>query len=314
MVGFRWIWPALVLFLAGCAATPQATHLLTEPPAELLQPTELQRVPFFPQEAFHCGPAALATLLNANGIAVQPDDLAPQVYVPERQGSLQLELIAAVRRHGRLPYVLQPRLTDVLREVESGQPVLVLQNLGTAWYPVWHYAVVVGYDLEKNELVLRSGTQPRHVVSLQLFERTWQRADRWAVIIVTPGSLSVTMQESAYLNAVLGLEAIARWPDAIRAYRSGLARWPANNEMRMGLGNSQYAIGRLDDAAETYQDVLQRDSNYAAAHNNLAQVYLDLEQLHNALSHAETAVALGGKHAHVYQQTLQAVQDRLAAQ
>ena len=123
----------LLVTLAGCA-TPQTERLLETAPA-FPRPVELTAVPFFPQEAYQCGPAALATVLNSSGLNVTPEALAPQVYLPERQGSLQFELLAAARRHGRVPYVLRPQLETLVTEVASGHPVLVLQNLGVAALP-----------------------------------------------------------------------------------------------------------------------------------------------------------------------------------
>ena len=43
---------------------------------------------------------ALATVLGAAGIGRTPEQLAPQVYLPQRQGSLQVELLGASRRAG----------------------------------------------------------------------------------------------------------------------------------------------------------------------------------------------------------------------
>jgi hypothetical protein len=93
---------------------------------------ELTAVPFFPQTAYQCGPAALSTMLAAAGEDVAPDDLVSQVYLPGREGSLQFELMAAARLRGFVPYVLAPQLDSVLHEVRAGNPVLVLQNLSMA--------------------------------------------------------------------------------------------------------------------------------------------------------------------------------------
>jgi len=49
-------------------------------------------------------------------------------------------------------YQLEPRLEDVLREVAAGTPVIVLENYGFRIWPVWHYSVVVGYDLDAGEI------------------------------------------------------------------------------------------------------------------------------------------------------------------
>ena len=45
-------------------ALPRSATLRAQPPAELAAPHELRDTPFFPQTAYHCGPAALATALG----------------------------------------------------------------------------------------------------------------------------------------------------------------------------------------------------------------------------------------------------------
>jgi PBP1b-binding outer membrane lipoprotein LpoB len=49
---------ALVLLLAGCASTPQTHSLTANRPGDLPERVELTQVPFFPQDAYQCGPAA----------------------------------------------------------------------------------------------------------------------------------------------------------------------------------------------------------------------------------------------------------------
>ena len=154
-----------IVLLAGCA-TPQVSTLLARPPAALPPRAELAATPFFPQEKYQCGPAALATALVHAGAAVSPEALVPQVYLPAREGSLQAEMLAATRRHGLIAYPLAPRLEAVLLEVAAGNPVIVLQNLAFAFAPVWHYAVVVGYDRDREEIILRSGTTRRLTMTL----------------------------------------------------------------------------------------------------------------------------------------------------
>jgi hypothetical protein len=103
----------LVLGLAGCGSLPQVEALRSE--RDKLPPrAELKDVPFFPQEEYQCGPAALATVLKAGGVDITPEALAEQVYLPTRQGSLQIELLAAARRQERIAYELAPSLPDLL--------------------------------------------------------------------------------------------------------------------------------------------------------------------------------------------------------
>ncbi|MEY6433868.1 PA2778 family cysteine peptidase, partial [Thioalkalicoccus limnaeus] len=168
----------LALAVTGCARTPLISEHL--PDRDAPSNVELHEVAFFPQDDFQCGPAALATVLAWSGQAVTPEELVPRVYLPARQGSLQPEIRATARYYDRLAYELDPRLTALLTELAAGHPVLVLQNLGIWRWPVWHYAVVVGFDAERQQVILRSGTTERQVLSARRFLMSWARADAWA--------------------------------------------------------------------------------------------------------------------------------------
>jgi tetratricopeptide (TPR) repeat protein len=294
---------ALVLG-SGCASSLQSNRL-AHTPGELARPVELTEIPFFPQEVYQCGPAALATVLNAAGASVSPEALAPQVYLPERRGSLQLELIAATRRQGYVPYVLEPQLADVLSEVAVGNPVLVLQNLGLKWYAKWHYAVVVGFDLSKGVIILRSGRESRHVVSLKLFERTWRRGGYWAMLATAPGQSPATAVEEHYVRAIMGLERVDRWQEAAVAYTTALSRWPHSRIALLGLGNSHYALGDLVRAEAAYREAIHYHPTAAPLHNNLAQVLAEQGRLQEAGDAAREAVRLGGPLLAQAQHTLQ---------
>ena len=150
----------ILLFLAGCAASPQTRVLLDNPP-DLPPRVEIDEVPFFPQQEYHCGPAALAAVINHRGGTVTPEQIAELIYVPELKGSLQTEVTAAARQFDLLPVELDGRMESLMREVDAGNPVFVLQNLAIDLYPVWHYEVVIGYDMEAREMILRSGVQRR---------------------------------------------------------------------------------------------------------------------------------------------------------
>ena len=138
----------LGLLISGCSSTPMTQAVLHDN-ASLAAQAELKKTPFFPQEKYQCGPAALATVLHSQDNQTHPDELTEKVYIPEKQGSVPIEIIAAARSYDRLVYPLDSSLENLLREVAAGHPVLVMQNLGFSWRPQWHYAVVIGYDLEK---------------------------------------------------------------------------------------------------------------------------------------------------------------------
>ncbi len=253
------------LALAGCAATGR-------PVAELVPaPVELTGTPFFPQERYQCGPAALATVLAASGVPVTADELVDQVYLPGRQGSLQAELLAATRRHGRLPYVLPPRQDAIAAELLAGHPVLVMQNLGVSAIPRWHYAVVVGMDPDRDTYLLRSGTERRRVTDRSVFLRTWARSEHWAVIALRPGELPAADDPDGYLRAVAAAEATGQPDLAAAGYRAALTRWPGQRLARLGLANIALAEGELAEAEALYRALLESQPGDLVVMNNLAE-------------------------------------------
>jgi len=279
----------------GCASiVPQATALREARPQGLPAQTELFTVPFFPQKDYQCGPAALATALASTEVAVTPDELVEQVYIPARKGSLQIEMLAAARRYGRVSYQLAPRFEAMLREVAAGTPVIVLQNYGAGPFPIWHYAVVAGYDFERRELMLRSGEKPRLVIPFSVFEYTWKDSDYWAMVAMPPDRIPVTADEQSWLAAVTAME---RGGDAVaarEAYAAFLERWPDNSVAALGLANMQYAAGDLLGAAMTLRTAAQRHPESVAVLNNLAHVLSEAGDNREALAWIERARALGG--------------------
>lgn len=283
----------LLLGLAGCA-TPQLQALLGADSPALPQRVELDAVPFYPQDEYQCGPAALAMVLEAGGKAIQPEVLRPQVYIPDRQGSLQVEMLAAARRNGFVAVQLNPRLNDLLAEIAAGSPAVVLQNLALDWYPAWHYAVAVGYDLNTQQIVLRSGTERRLEMPLATFERTWQRGGYWAMLALPPGRFPVTVGSAEYLSAVTRLEKAGPPEAAQAAYQRALERWPDQFTALMGAGNTAYRAGDFEGAERAFRRATVVYPRSAAAHNNLAQTLADLDRYDEALTEARTAVGLGG--------------------
>jgi len=282
-----------VLLLGGCA-TPQVAMLDARWPTELPAQVELADIPFFPQEDYECGPAALAMVAHAAGVDVTPDALVDQVYLPGRKGSLQPEMLAATRRQGLLAYPLKPKVEDILREVAAGHPVLVFQNLAFSIYPVWHYAVVMGFDRERHVLLLHSGRTARMEISMFAFERTWARGQYWAMLALKPGQLPATAEPQAYTAAAATLERTdAR--GAQQSFAAALQRWPDDRAALLGAGNTAYALGQRDAAAKAYRQAVLKHPDFADGWNNLAQVLLELNRRQEASQAVARAVALGGE-------------------
>jgi len=285
----------LVGLIAGCAADPFRAVAQPGAPSAI----ELTETPFFPQREYQCGPAALATVLVNSGVAIDPDELISRVYLPQRQGSLQPELLAATRHYGRIPYVIPPEFPALLAEVSQGRPVLVLQNLGIKAFPAWHYAVVVGYSRERREVILRSGTDERRVTPARTFAHTWRRAGNWGIVALQPGDLPATDDSGGYLRAVAAAESAGRADLAESSYQAAVDRWPDSSLAWLGLGNSAYARGEQDAAERMYRHALEIDSGNAAALNNLASTIAEQGRCDEAQRLLTAAMALPDLHAHM---------------
>lgn len=251
--------------------------------------SELTAVPFFPQDIHQCGPAALATALSASGISITPEALTPQVYLPDRQGSLQTELIAAARQYGRLPYVIDESLSAIAAEVAAGRPVLVLQNLGVRWLPRWHYAVVVG--ITDDRVILRSGRTERMQSRISTFTRTWNYADRWAIVLLKPGEMPVAPDPARWIAANAAFESVGQAPAARINYEAATRVWPDDSLVWFAYGNAEYRVGNREAAEAAYRRSADLDDHNAAALNNLAQTLADRgcrTQAREILQHAKT--------------------------
>lgn len=298
----------LIFVLSGCSAIiPQTEALRDNFPSKLPKHIELDKVPFFPQEDYQCGPAALATILVNAGIKVTPDELVGQVYLPARQGSLQIEMLAAARRYGMVSYQLAPQFKDLLREVAAGNPVIVLQDYGVWPIPVWHYAVIVGYDYQNGELLLRSGKKPRLKIPFAILEYTWKESEYWAMVVVPPDRIPETANEFDYLIAVAALENLGNTRAAKQAYTTFLGRWPDNLTGTIGLANVLYATGELHEAELALRGALKKNPESVALLNNLAQTLSDQGKNDEALKLIEQASALGGKLAPTVEETKQLI-------
>lgn len=230
---------ALAFFLNACATTYPQTARVTVSPPPVPTYQKIDGVPFVDREEGHCGPSALAMAIGSAGRDVDFDELSSHVFNPSQKGSLQQDMIGAVRREGLMAIPIDG-MNGVVQEVASGTPVIVFQNLGLSFYPHWHYAVVTGYDLAKQELILNSGPQWGVRVPMKRFEHSWELAGYWALVVLPPEQLSVSADEVAHMKAAAGLEQAGQLHAADVAYQTILTRWPQSLAAQVGRANLAY--------------------------------------------------------------------------
>lgn len=314
-VGFRalqvrpqlWL-AALALLLGACAGTPQTDRLMARhagdaQPAGLPATSEIADVPFFAQDEYYCGPAALAMVLAWGGVETDQDKVAERIYTPGKQGTLRSDVLGGARRYGRLAVTIN-NLEDLLREVAAGHPVIVFQNLGLDIYQQWHFAVVIGYDLNAGQMVLHSGENERKVTSLVAFENTWRRGDFWALVVMPPDNLPATAEAPDVLTAAAGIERVGLHDAALTAYNTMLTRWPGNAAAQIGRGNVFYARGELAQSEEAFRRATESDPGSGAAWNNLAVVLNEMGRQDDARKAALKAIATESGPVEEYRRTL----------
>ena len=278
-----------LLLLTGCAAQPQLSAAVQ---ATLPSQSFVTGVPFYSQQDYQCGPASLAMALGASGQEVSVATLIPQVFVPGRAGSVQPEMLATVRRHQRISYMLDGSFDALLTEVEAGHPVVVLQNLGLSFAPLWHYAVVIGYDQAPRQLLLHSGEQQRQVMSMSRFNATWARSKHWAMVALPPGQLPISVSETVAADSIAAFEQVAGAKAALPAWYALTVRWPDYGLGWFALGNALHGDQDPVSAAEAFKQATRVDATLAAAWLNLGLTQQGLGDQESARANLQQAAAL----------------------
>nr|WP_281388643.1 PA2778 family cysteine peptidase [Litorivivens lipolytica] len=270
--------------VSACASVTPTT-----PPAQASHKLD---VPFVEQDLAYCGPAALSSAMKFHGQSVDMDELIRQVYVPGREGSLTLEMTAAVRRQGMMPYPASPTLDALVKELDAGNPVLVLQNLSFNWWPQWHYALVVGYEDNGAKLLLHSGDQAYYSVPSRTFMKTWHRSDYWGLVPLPLGRIPETVSVLLYLSELEKMRETATISDSDyeAVLERSVERWPRSATAQFLMANLLQEQKR-DGALAYFQRGLQLQPDNALAWNNFAFA-LDAEgcplTARKAITHART--------------------------
>ena len=307
---------ALAGALGGCAlplasGPPQFRDgKLLQRPAGLPEQARVPGVPFYPDDTNACGPASLAEVLRFSGVDTDVDRLKPQLITPALDGTLQYDMLGATRRAGRVAYVIRPTLGELFANVAAGRPVVVLQRLGIPGN-IWHFAVVVAYDLRHDSVTLRSSTARALVLSIGKFDATWAGGGRWGFVALRPGDFPAQVRALRYLQAVAPMEGVA--PEAAsQAYRDALARWPDSWVAMMGLGNLAYARKDYAQAAARFAQAARAHPHDGDPLNNLAQALLAAGDPHGALGAVQQAQAIGKPNPQVYARTREQIEAALA--
>lgn len=231
----------------------------------------MDNVPFYAQQQYYCGPTTLSEVFTFYGNPVSAEEIAPKIFIPEREGSLQLEMVSATRQYGFLPYAGRGTLTQLFRLVDDNIPVVVFQNLSIQLLPQWHYAVVIGYDLPAGTVTLHTGVTPDHTMSFELFEKTWARGNYWYMAPLPPETTSPALDAFTYTSAAYDMLSVGRTDTALAFLASATRQWPDQWLAYFLLAN-HYLETQPEQAIYWFDKGFHAGKHQAAYMNNFAHV------------------------------------------
>ena len=152
----------------------------------------IKGVPFYPQEDFYCGPAALSSILNFYGLMTSQEEIAKEVYVPKLKGSLTIDLLNYAKRNGFHVTFYKGSLEDLKKNIKARRPLILFLNLGSDFFPVGHYLVVVGIDDSEENITTYSGREKNKVYSFEALIKAWKRTG-YGTLQVLPKDVDLIM-------------------------------------------------------------------------------------------------------------------------
>jgi tetratricopeptide (TPR) repeat protein len=120
--------------------------------------------------------------------------------------------------------------------------------------------------------------------------QTWAGSDYWAMVVVPPSTVPVSVQSADYLRAAGTLERLDKHQAALDAYRAASRHWPDSFIARAGAGNAAFALSRLDEAETAYRQALRLNPGAASIMNNLALALAGRGCRQTALAAIECAI------------------------
>lgn len=235
------------------------------------------------------------------------DELTQMLYTPGAKGTFQNDVIAATRRSGLIAVPVN-KMKNILNEINNQHPILVFQNLGLTWFPKWHYAVVVGYDLNANEMILHSGESKNFRMKIPTFEKIWERVDHWGLIIVNPGTIPETASEFDMVKATAALEVSGKLDAAIKSYEKIITKWPESLGSLVGLGNIYFQREDYKKSQTWLKQAIDYHPEAAGAWHNYALALSANGKIHDARAAAKKAIELADTHSYnAYKESLKSL-------
>jgi ABC-type bacteriocin/lantibiotic exporter with double-glycine peptidase domain len=175
----------ICLSVAGACAT--AKPISSGAPLDPSRYRIIERVPFFPQEDFQCGPSCLAGVLNHYGKNLSPRQIANEILHENIRGTLSIDMVIYARDQGFHADWYTGSEADLRETIDKNHPLIAMVDLGFGPVRRPHFLVVTGYG--QDGVIVNSGKHRQRLIPWKQFLGQWRRAEFWTLQIV-PGALS----------------------------------------------------------------------------------------------------------------------------
>jgi ABC-type bacteriocin/lantibiotic exporter with double-glycine peptidase domain len=172
------LFAALAALLLGCAV-----HADTARPP--IGGPYIEGVPFYPQNEYMCGPAALASVIGYYGSASGMEDVAAEVYSEKLKGTLPMDLLIYAREKGFEAKYYKGSFSGLKESLSRGEPLILFLNLGYGFYPVGHYIVAIGMDEKAGVVFAHSGMKKEDRFTMKELEKSWSKTG-YSTLLVRP--------------------------------------------------------------------------------------------------------------------------------
>lgn len=208
------------LLVAGCVAALTGCAGNVAP--------EIKRLPervelsgrFYRGQAFQSGPQVLASLLSQQGVVITPGLLEKPLHVPGAEDKLQQNIQNLAREYGMVVYPLDSNLPALLTQVAAGYPVMVRFSEGSAFWAEPRYAILSGYDRNKQKVLLRAGMNRRELMDFASFESAFEKSGGWAILIQKPTQIPAAVDRARWLKAADELAQAGQENEAAQAKKA----------------------------------------------------------------------------------------------
>jgi predicted double-glycine peptidase len=128
-----------------------------------------------------CGPTTLASVLAFHGVDLPEDQIAAQIFSPSARGVLITDLARVAREQGLVSRVQSGTMTELKQSIESGNPPIVLLDLGVGSRRVPHFTALTGITPEGVFAIGTSATDD--FIPIRLFNRQWNQTENQFLVL-----------------------------------------------------------------------------------------------------------------------------------